>query len=205
MASRKKAEVRKSEILGCFYEIIVEQGIEGASIGRIAKRMNIHPSLIMHYFSTKENMIIELVDYIIDKYWSLLRNIRVEHADPDERLHELMDILWGDEWYRTTDISADFSVIAISFHNHEVSERLQRLYSRFKTYLCEEFRTFMDAGVIREQDPVHAAEIVLSMLEGYRHFNHFYVDKPRTGQYRQDMKRSALMFLRHGLDEQAAG
>ena len=201
MASRKKAEVRKSEILGCFYEIIVEQGIEGASIGRIAKRMNIHPSLIMHYFSTKENMIIELVDYIIDKYWSLLKNIRVEHADPHERLHELLDILWGDDWYRTTDISADFSVIAISFHNPEVSERLKRLYLGLKRYLSEEFRSFMDTGIIQVQDPVHAADIIMSMLEGYRHFNHFFVDKTSAEQYRQDMKRSSLILLKHGLDE----
>lgn len=203
MASRKNAELRKPEILRNFYETIVEQGIEGASIGRIAKRMNIHPSLIMHYFSTKENMIIELVDYIINKYWSLLKNIRVEHADPHDRLNELMDILWGDEWYRTTDISADFSVIAISFRNTEVSERLKHLYSGFKKYLSEEFKFFMDAGIIRVQDPVHTAEIIMSMLEGYRHFNNFFVDKACAEQYRQDMKRSALTLLQHGLDEHA--
>jgi len=165
--------------------------------------MNIHPSLIMHYFSTKENMIIELVDYIINKYWLLLKNIQVGHADPHARLHELMDVLWGDEWYRATDISADFSVIAISFHNSEVSKRLKHLYSGFKRYLSDEFKSFMDAGIISVQDPVHTAEIIMSMLEGYRHFNNFFVDNARAEQYRQDMKRSALTLLQHGLDDHA--
>ena len=125
----------------------------------------------------------------------------MKHVDPHDRLHELLDILWGDEWYRTTDISADFSVIAISFHNTQVAERLKDLYSGFKKYLSVEFKSFMDVGIIKEQDPVHMAEIIISMLEGYRHFNHFFIHKASAEQYRQDMKGAALTLLQHGLDE----
>ena len=55
MRKNQKAEIRKPEILENYYQVLIEEGLEGTSIGKIAKRMDIHPSLIIHYFKTKEN------------------------------------------------------------------------------------------------------------------------------------------------------
>ena len=68
MRSYIKADIRKPEILENFYHVLIEEGFEGASINKIARRMNIHPSLIIHYFKTKENLTIALADYLIEKY-----------------------------------------------------------------------------------------------------------------------------------------
>lgn len=54
MRKNQTAETRKPEIFENFYQVIIAEGIEGASIGKIARRMNIHPSLIIHYFKTKK-------------------------------------------------------------------------------------------------------------------------------------------------------
>ena len=53
MRKNLKAEIRKPEILENYYQVLIEEGFEGVSIAKIAKRMNIHPSLIIHYFKTK--------------------------------------------------------------------------------------------------------------------------------------------------------
>ena len=82
MRQRQNAELRKPEILRNFLEILVEEGIEGASIGKVAKRMGIHPSLIMHYFSTKETLIIEAVDHIVHEYGVLIDRMKPRTADP---------------------------------------------------------------------------------------------------------------------------
>jgi AcrR family transcriptional regulator len=205
MRVRKNAEIRKPEILRSFYQTIIEEGIEGASLGKVARRMDIHPSLIMHYFSTKENMLIELVDYIVSEYGSLLRNIRVHHSEPHERIHQLLDVLWSDEWYRMTDISADFSVLSVSFRNGEVNQRFRHLYSVFRKFLSHELQRFADAGIITADDPEVAADVVISMIEGYRHFKHFYVDEDASGKFRQEMKRSVLKLLDYRQDHGRAG
>jgi AcrR family transcriptional regulator len=192
---RKNAELRKPEILKSFYKTIVEEGMEGASIGKVAKRMDIHPSLIMHYFSTKDNMMVELVDYIINEYQSLLNTLRIVKGNPQERLLKLIDLLWGDEWYALTDVSADFSVISVSFRNKEVHKQLHSMYSNLRKYLGKELRSFMNEGVIAKQDPVRTAEIIISVMEGYRHFKHFYIDKTSSESYKQDMKLAVLTIL----------
>ena len=69
MARKKdKAEIRKKEILEHFQQVLSEEGIEGASIGKIANKMGIHPSLIIHYFKTKEEMTVALAEFILEKY-----------------------------------------------------------------------------------------------------------------------------------------
>lgn len=112
---RTNAGLRKPEILLDFYQTAVGEGVEGASIGKVAGRMNIHPSLIVQYFSTKENLMTELVDYVINEYGNLLKNISVHHNEPHERIHQLLDMLWSDEWYRMTDASAGFPMLSVSF------------------------------------------------------------------------------------------
>jgi len=192
---RKNAELRKPEILGFFYETILEEGIEGASIGKTAKRMGIHPSLIMHYFSTKENMMIEMVDYIIMQYSSLLTNIEVTHDEPHARLNQLLDVLWGEQWYGMTNVAADFSIISVSFRSADITARLQRLYSLFRKYLTEELQKFKASGIITVQDPSVTADIIITMLEGYRHFKHFYVTEEESVRFRDQMKQSVLRIL----------
>ncbi len=68
MRKNQQADTRKPEIIENFYQILIEEGFEGASIGKIAKRVNIRPPLIIHYFKTKENLTLEWVEFFIQKY-----------------------------------------------------------------------------------------------------------------------------------------
>jgi AcrR family transcriptional regulator len=200
MRVRKNAELRRPEILKSFYETIVAEGVEGASIGKTAKRMGIHPSLIMHYFSTKERMMVELVDQITGEYQTLLDGLKNVKGDPRDRFLKLMDLIWSDAWYAMTDISADFSVISTSFRNRDIHKRLHLMYANFKKYLVKELKSFAGAGIIDVEDPARSAEIIIAMLEGYRHFKHFFIDAASAGPYKQDMKQALLAVLHYHQD-----
>ena len=68
MGRKSKADERKREILVHFYEVVKEEGFENASIAKIADRMEVNPSLLIHYFKTKEEMVVDLVDFLLDRY-----------------------------------------------------------------------------------------------------------------------------------------
>ncbi len=197
MKERKNAGLRKPEILGCFYETILEEGIEGASIGKIAKRMGIHPSLIMHYFSTKEKLMIELVVFIIGEYSKLLGGIRITHDEPHARLEQLLEILLSEQWYGMTSIAADFAIISVSFRSVDITGKLKHLYALFRKYLASELKRFSEAGIIMVKDPAMTAGIIISMLEGYRHFKHFYVSESDSDGFRNRMKQAVLDILHY--------
>ena len=82
MRKNLSADLRKPEILESYYQVLIQEGLEGASIGKIADRLNIHPSLIIHYFKNKERMKLALVDLLVEKY-NAPEFLSLEHIEDD--------------------------------------------------------------------------------------------------------------------------
>ena len=49
---------RQKEIIKAFYTLAKKEGLENASIAKTAALININPSLVIHYFRTKEYLMI---------------------------------------------------------------------------------------------------------------------------------------------------
>ncbi len=192
---RQNAGARKPDIVKNFYRVILEEGIEGASIGKVAKRMDIHPSLIIHYFQNKENLIIALVDYIIRRSGEIYRELIVDSGDPGRRLRNLVEIFFSEAWYAMSDISGDFAILSMSGREPRIRSRLMEMYGILKKLLIEELGKIHDAGAIPLRDPARAADIIISMYEGYRHFKHFYIEEADAEGFREDMIEATMAAL----------
>jgi len=192
---RQNAEVRKPDILRNFYQVILEEGIEGASIGKVAKRMGIHPSLIIHYFQNKENLIVALVDYIIRRAGEIYRELIVQSGDPGTRLRSLVAIFFSEAWYGMSDLGGDFAILSLSGREPRVNARLREMYALLKQMIRSELEKILKEGGIPVRDTKRAAEIIISMYEGYRHFKHFYIEEMDAEKFREDMITAAMAAL----------
>ena len=173
MRSYQKAEIRKPEILETYYQVLLEEGFEGTSIGKIAKRMNIHPSLIIHYFKTKENMTIELVDLLIEKY-EAPEFLQFDHIeDLEQRFQALMDMVFSLEWSRTIDPGLHFGFYYLSFRNPKIREAYEAMIQRFQDYLVRELEVYQHEGIIKTNDLKKAADIIVTLMEGLEFHAHF--------------------------------
>ncbi len=171
MARKKdRAPVRKREILENFYQVLVEEGLERASLARIASRMGIHPSLIIHYFSTKEKMVGELVQYILERYQETFLPQLDGIKNPRERLSVILNSVFGTEWMSLVDGGAFFSCYALSYRNQQIRESFQKMYYTLREILVEELRNCIREGVIRDGDPEKLADFIISLLEGYDYY-----------------------------------
>ena len=199
MKKRLNADIQKPKIVKHFYKTILAEGFEGASIAKVAKRMKIHPSLILHYFGNKENLTLALVDYVIDAYNSLLKSYKSEDIAPEDRLTQLLEAIWSREYYEKINVAGSFAVFSVSFRNEKIHKKIRDLYRVFKKFLVREFTYLIDHKVIGIKDPGHAAEIIMTMIEGSRHFRAFIIDYDRDDdqvrRYNQDMIKAARHFL----------
>jgi len=192
---RQNAEVRRHDIVCNFYQVFKEEGLEGASIGKVAKRMDIHPSLIIHYFQNKDNLVLALVDHIIHEAGVIFKKLSMQTGDPEKRLKNLVEIFFSDEWYQMTDIGTDFAVLSLSRRNGSVDVKLRDMYALLKKLIVNEFRTVIDIGGISVMDPERAAEIIITMYEGYRHFKHFFVNENDAQSYKNGMLNCVMAAL----------
>jgi AcrR family transcriptional regulator len=198
MRKRHNAEIRKPEILENYYQVIIEEGIEGASIGKIAARMQIHPSLIIHYFKNKKNMTNELSKLLVEKYEApeFLHFDKIEPSE--ERLDALLDTIFSFEWSRTVDAGVHFGFYYLSFRHDEIKKRFKQMFIRFRDYLAHEFEILKDAGVINTSNTKKAADLVLTMMEGLEFHAHFVTEGEPFDIYADVSKKTARNMLKSG-------
>lgn len=202
MGKHLKAETRKAEILEAYYQVIIENGIEGASIGKIAQRMGIHPSLIIHYFKNKKNLTVELLDLLIEKYEApgFLDFNGVK--DPDERFRKLMDTTFSFEWSRTVDPGVHFCFYYLSFRNPEIRKRFRAMIQRFRDYLIRELTLFQGDGVIRVEDVRIAADYIVTLMEGLEFHAHFLADDEPFEHFARTTRDAAIAYLTNAANKE---
>lgn len=197
MKKRQTAEIRKPEIISNFYQVIIEEGFENASIQKVAKRMGIHPSLIIHYFASKENMVMGLVDLVLESNSNLFTGLPPYDFSPEKRLKSLIGIIWSQDWQTNIDISVVYAVLSMGYRNSKVFERILNLYTSYKLFLKTELKRFSEAGIISGIDPENAADIIISMSEGSHYFMPFHIKHEEIEAHRQRMMDAALKLLNY--------
>jgi len=134
----KISETRKKEIVEGFYHLAKENGLENTSIAKIGKHLEIPPSLIMHYFPTKDILISHLINYILDQYLLIyepaIRELKEKkHADPKT----FVDKLFSRDWNLLFDDGVFYSCYALIFRNEVIKKEYRKLHDRLREFLKE--------------------------------------------------------------------
>ena len=193
-----RAPIRKQEILEHFYKVLSDEGIEGSSLAKIAGSMGVHPSLLIHYFSSKEQMTLALVDNIAEQYGETYLGWIGEIEDPEERLAAILDMLFSRDWMVYVDQSVFNACHYLGFHNKEIQKRFRAMYSRFADALSLEFGRLMELGAIKEMDPRQLADLVIAMTEGLDFYGTIIGTGRRFDSVGRTMKEAALALLADG-------
>ena len=195
MGRKSKAKVRRQEILSHFYEVIIDEGFEGASIAKIAKRMDVNPSLLIHYFSTKDAMVLGLIDYIIETYSSHLIPDFSDVEDPHERWEDFLDVLSQIHWDRIMNNTVFFSCYTLGLRNPEIQKRFFNLYEGIINTLCYELEHAARAEIIVIKDVRKAAEMIVSLIEGANFYHHVNPNNQKQDDRSQLLKTTITSLL----------
>jgi AcrR family transcriptional regulator len=196
MGKRFNAGVRIPEILEHYYQVIINEGIEGASIGKVAQHMGIHPSLIIHYFKNKQNLNVELAGLIVEKFNSP-HFLRFDHIkDLRERFSNLMNMLFSFEWSRTVHPGVFYAFYYLSFRNDAIQKRFREMFKNFRDYLADEFWFYKKAGIISVENPSKAADIIITLIEGLEFHAGFLSNGQTFESFAESSKNLAITHLK---------
>ena len=196
MKKRKNAEIRKPEILENYYQVIIEEGIEGASIGKVAARMDIHPSLIIHYFKTKKNLTLKLADLMLEKYLAPGYLDFSHISNLEDRFNALMDTIFSESWSKTVDPGVHFCFYYLSFRNPDIKERFNILFKRFRDYLFGEMEMYKRAGIINVKDIDQVIDTIITLMEGLEFQAKFLANNKPFEEFAEYSKRLVIAMLK---------
>ncbi len=198
MRKNKNAALRKPDILESYYQVMIQDGLEGASIGKIANRNGIHPSLVIHYFKNKENMKLELVDLLIEKYKSPAMLDFDQLSDDEAHFEALMDVIFSFKWNRTVEPSVHFAFYYLSLRQEQIMDRFKIMFKWLRDYLSRKLIYFNDQGVVRVSNADRAAEYIVTIMEGLEFHNHFLAGGEPFEAFSQVAKKSLIRALKSG-------
>jgi AcrR family transcriptional regulator len=167
MKRSEYSEQRRRAMLAAYYETLLAEGLQGASLAKIAKRVDVPPSLLIHYFGTKEQMTIELVDYLLERYHESYGKKLSSIADPLERLRAILDYLFSVEYHQLLDDRAFYACFYLSLTHADVRRAFAALYEVSLVLVEATLAECMAAGHIPDDDPHALAVTVKALEEGY--------------------------------------
>ncbi len=119
MGRKSKSDVRKPEILASLYEVLSREGLEGTTLSKVADQMGVNSGLLVHYFKTKEEMILAMVEFMLDKYAGIYISKLNEFSDPQDRLDNMMNTFFEPNWTKRGMDSVFWSCFTLSFRNKQ--------------------------------------------------------------------------------------
>lgn len=192
MGRKSISHIRKPEILIHAYKVVEEEGFVGTTIAKIADRMGVNSGLLIHYFKTKENLILELVDYLLETTLESYRKLLDDRSTPRERLNTMLNAIFEPSGKNPRRGNVFWSCYALGLRNRKVWERMQKLNQRLIEYCLSEIELYEKAGFIKLQNKEEVATIVFAIFEGYGYFRSTLPDNPHLSQVAKSMKKNVL-------------
>lgn len=165
MGRKSLKEARRQEIVRVFYKVAKREGYENTSIAKIAKVMDINPSLIIHYFETKEDLTFELIDHILERYLSIFT---VKHRKEAiiEDLQRTVEILFSKKWNLLFDDGLFYTFYALAFRDKKIKEKYKLILDALRNELAHMIRQCNAQSLTAISDPQATADFIFVLVDG---------------------------------------
>lgn len=195
MGRKSLKEVRQKEIIKEFYRVAKKEGLENTSIAKIAKVMDVNPSLIIHYFQTKEDLTYGLIDFILDKYNLIYKVDKKVPFSPLKTLLDVIDNLFSKKWNSLFDDGLFYSCYALTFREKKIREKYKALLDSLRQTLAELIAQCKAEGALQVEDPDGAADLIFILVDGAYYYLSLVNDKNEYAGKLLQYKLQALKIL----------
>jgi AcrR family transcriptional regulator len=195
MGRKSLKPLRQKGIIQAFYKVAKKEGLENASIAKVAAVLEVNPSLVIHYFSTKQDLMHGLIEYILHRY-RLLYNPENGTSNPKERLIKIIRNLFSRKWNKLFDDGVFYSSYALIFRDKTVKEHYKNLHDHLRTLLKDALQEAKDDGVIATADVEKTADLIFIFIEGAYYYLSMVSDKSEYQERIQDYEKTVLSMLK---------
>lgn len=196
MGRKSLKETRQKEIIKVFYKLAKKEGLENTSIAKIAKEMDINPSLVIHYFQTREDLTYGLIDYLLDKYQLIYKVSSKTQANSQAALLEIVDNIFSKKWNTLFDDGLFYSCYSLTFREPKIRELYKTILDALRKKLSEHIAQCCKEGLSSVEDPDQIADDIFVLVDGAYFYLSLVTDKKDYEKRIQKYKQQAIAMLR---------
>jgi AcrR family transcriptional regulator len=191
MGRKSLKETRQKEILNAFYQVAKKEGIENASVAKVANKLDVNPSLIMHYFKTRDEMLMAFVSFILERYLKIYKSN--EEINSKDKLLALIDGLFSRKWNRLFNDSVFYSCYALIYRNKSFKKQFKTLHDSLRKSFAQSLQESNQHYVTNISDINKTVEIVFNIIDGAYYYLGMVDDK-------NEYETKTLWYKNHVLD-----
>lgn len=194
MGRNSLKDIRQKEIILAFYTVSKKIGLENASLARVAGHMGINPSLIAHYFKSREALFAGLIAFTLERYRDMY-NINGGEFTTARQLRKLIDNLFSRKWNKLVDDGVFYSCYAYTYRERKIKKAFRALHDSLRALLVEALKKARSNGVIRTQNEEETAEIIFALIEGTYYYLGMVESKTVYDRKLKILKKEAIGLL----------
>ena len=195
MGRKSLKETRQKEIIKGFYAVAKKEGLENTSIGKVANHLGINPSLILHYFSTREQLIYHFVDFILERYANIFL-VDGEEIDSEEKVVTLVNNLFSRKWNRYLNDGVFYSVYAQTFRDKKIKRLYKQLHDNLRLMLSKALESAVKNKIIDVPDIVQMTDVIYTLVDGSYYYLSMFEDKDKKEQMLTGYRNYVLSLLK---------
>lgn len=165
MGRKKLNAIRKKEIIFSFYEVAKKIGLENASLAKIADEMNISKSLIIHYFHSREALLIGLNTYMLEQHLYIVSNKNIK-LDSKESIEKLIHSLFSRSWNSYFDDGVFYSCYALIYRMKEFNESFKKYLEKLHIILEKQLTEAKENNLIKNDNIKEVTELIYALIDG---------------------------------------
>jgi AcrR family transcriptional regulator len=161
---RQKVEVRREEILRATIHQIEARGMATVRVGDVASSLGVSSGLVFYHFATKNGLLVEALEYAVDRDLKRLDEVRATGVTATESLKRMLSsygptgtasgwTLWIDAW-------------AMAQREPSIRQALGRLDDRWRSALVVAIEEGVHAGDFVCTSPSASVARIGALLDG---------------------------------------
>jgi len=152
----------KETILEAAAQIFSEKGFHAASMQDIARSVNLQKASLYHHVSSKQEILLELLDRALDILIEQIGAVVSQSGSPEAKLHQAMQV-----YLQILTDQRGLSAVLLFEHrslNDELKFRHLPRRDRFEALWRSLIQEGVDAGVFVCEDPAQATRALLGVM-----------------------------------------
>src|SRR5262245_1732276 len=124
------AAIRREQILDAVERCMLEHGLSGTTLQKIAERAEVQPSLIAHYFGNKDEVVGAAIARTLGRFRDGFADA-TRNVPPARRLDALLDALFSGRMATSEYALLVDALIADSYFNESTKLAVRAMYADF--------------------------------------------------------------------------
>ena len=162
MGRKSNASQRRAQIVWALFDCLAEQGQEKVTVKEIAARAGLPAGVIHYYFASKDDIVSNLAEAIVDKYSRMLDERLAAAISADQRIDSAIDFIVDVLVFNPPLNRVFYNLIQMTFERKALGMVIKEMFKDYRQRLT---RVFEEAGAGRESKLLGAA--LVAITEGF--------------------------------------